>query len=71
MAPCPQGAPHVDAAGATAASPCRYQEDIALTASLGKLRRFQLLCKARGQPTLLASVLRSSEGSRWRVRPCE
>ena len=39
-----------------------------MTVSLGKLRRFQLLCKARGQPTLLASVLRSAEGSKWRVR---
>ena len=36
--------------------------------SLETLRRFQMLCKARGQPTLLASVLRSAEGPQWRVR---
>ena len=47
---------------------CRYQDNKQLAQSLEKLRRFQMLCKARGQPTLLASVLRSAEGPQWRVR---
>ena len=55
--------------GLSIACACRYQDNTNLTASLGKLRRFQMLCKARGQPTLLASVLRTAEGSRWRVGP--